>query len=265
MATPGTPVGSALPTKRRRRWLLNRTSSGDSTVTSGELGAMAEISCPILASIHRMLQDAPPMTWVFTGDSITHGALYTEGQRSFPEHFSERVRWELRRFHDVVINTGVCSERSEGLLENLETRVIRFKPEVTFILIGMNDCISGARGREAFRKNLEGIIGALREKQIIPVLQTPNMIYTPNASSRCDLPAYLQIIREVAVQHETALIDHWNDWCTSKPEVGAVLPWLQDESIHPNGLGHRKMTQTICQALGIFDPHSLTCGLSVEK
>jgi hypothetical protein len=81
-----------------------------------------------LAAIHRLLQDAAPITWVFTGDSITHGALYTEAQRSYPEHFSERVRWELRRFQDVVINTGVCNERAEGLLAALDARILRFRP-----------------------------------------------------------------------------------------------------------------------------------------
>ena len=34
-----------------------------------------------------------PLTWVFTGDSITHGAKHTAGCRSYPEHFAERVRW----------------------------------------------------------------------------------------------------------------------------------------------------------------------------
>lgn len=261
MPVPGSPGVPPSTVKRRRRWLLNRAATG-----STESSPIIEpaLSCPLLAAIHRLLQDAAPITWVFTGDSITHGALYTEAQRSYPEHFSERVRWELRRFQDVVINTGVCNERAEGLLAALDARILRFRPEVAFILIGMNDCIAGVRGRESFRKSLTSIVERLREHQVLPVLQTPNLIYTPNASSRTDLPAYIQIIREVAVQMETALIDHWNDWCQARPEVGAILPWLQDESIHPNGLGHRVMTHSICRALGVFDPHSLTCSLATS-
>ncbi len=261
MPAPGPQVGSPSPSARRRRWLLNRAPAGDTSGQPTESSADALPSCPLLASVLKLMQDPPPLTWVFTGDSITHGALYTEGHRSFPEHFSERVRWELRRFHDVVINTGVCGERTEGLLSSLDARVLRFRPEVAFILIGMNDCLSGVRGREPFRRNLQSLIERLREAGVIPVLQTPNLIYTPNATSRCDLPAYVQIIREEAAHMEAALIDHWSDWCVAKPEVGSILPWLQDESIHPNQFGHRHMTQTICRALGVFDPHSLTCGL----
>jgi lysophospholipase L1-like esterase len=217
----------------------------------------------MLAGVYRLTQETQPLTWVFTGDSITHGALYTEGHRSFAEHFAERIRWELRRFQDVVINTGICGERSEGLLANLDSRVTRFRPDVALILIGMNDCLAGVRGREPFRRNLQSLIGRLREFGVIPVLQTPNLIYTPNATSRCDLPAYVQIIREESAHMETGLIDHWNDWCAAKPEVGAILPWLQDESIHPNQFGYRQMSRTICHGLGLFDPNSLTCQLPV--
>jgi hypothetical protein len=32
------------------------------------------------------------LTWVLTGDSITHGAWFTNGARSYPEHLAERVR-----------------------------------------------------------------------------------------------------------------------------------------------------------------------------
>ncbi len=81
-----------------------------------------------LAEVTRRLNEAASTTWVFTGDSITHGALYTEGWRSYPEHFAERVRWELRRFQDVVINTGVIGEGSARLLANLDARVLRFAP-----------------------------------------------------------------------------------------------------------------------------------------
>ena len=39
-------------------------------------------------------------TWVFFGDSITHGALHTYGWRSFPEIFEERLRFEMNHVMD---------------------------------------------------------------------------------------------------------------------------------------------------------------------
>src|SRR5262245_38050003 len=55
-----------------------------------------------IAGIKQLLARPEPVTWVFTGDSITHGALHTRGWRSYPEHFAERVRWELKRMRDIV-------------------------------------------------------------------------------------------------------------------------------------------------------------------
>lgn len=221
-----------------------------------------EASAGILAVRH-ILKSTQPATWVFTGDSITHGALYTEGWRCFPELFAERVRWELRRFLDVVINTGVVGERSSGLLKNLEQRVLRFRPEVAFLLIGMNDATSGPDGRTLFRKNLREIVGRVRESGSIPVLQTPNMVFFANSRTRADLPAYVDVIREIASRTETPLIDHWQHWQSSKPQAEQILPWLQDQSIHPNVYGHREMVKLVCRTLGVFDPSSFTCSLDV--
>lgn len=216
-----------------------------------------------LAAVARLLQGSQPATWVFTGDSITHGALFTEGWRSFPEHFGERVRWELRRFYDVVINTGVCGECSGGLRASLESRVLRFHPDVALVMIGMNDSLAGPDGRSAFRRNLIEILGRTREAGTIPVVQTPNRVHESNARSRADLPAYVDIIRDVACSDDVPLIDHWEHWHNRKPEAEDLLGWLQDQSIHPNYLGHREMARLICRAFGVWDPSSITCGLAV--
>ena len=54
-----------------------------------------------------MMDDAPPLRWVFTGDSITHGAVHTYGWRDYTELFSERLRYEMGRRRDMVIKTGI--------------------------------------------------------------------------------------------------------------------------------------------------------------
>ena len=44
-----------------------------------------------------------PVKWLFAGDSITHGALHTFGQRDYAQLFNERVRYEMGRPQDVVL------------------------------------------------------------------------------------------------------------------------------------------------------------------
>jgi len=101
--------------------------------------------------VRKLLANSEPMTWVITGDSITQGALHTFGWKSYPELFAERVRWELRRVRDIVINTGISGDTSGGILKETEWRIFRFHPHVTSLMFGTNDCVAGATGRDAFR------------------------------------------------------------------------------------------------------------------
>ena len=59
-----------------------------------------------------------PWTWVFYGDSITHGAVHTFSDRSFVELFHERLRGECGKKSDVVINSGSSGYSSFELLND---------------------------------------------------------------------------------------------------------------------------------------------------
>ena len=61
--------------------------------------------------IKRLLSADAPVKWLFYGDSITHGARHTYGFRDYTELFAERVRFELGRRLDVVLNTAVGGQR----------------------------------------------------------------------------------------------------------------------------------------------------------
>ena len=205
-----------------------------------------------------------PLAWVFTGDSITHGALHTKGFRSYPEHFAERVRWELKRMRDIVINTGISGDKADGLLADLDWRVLHLKPDVVSIMIGMNDCTLGEVGRELFRKNLTAIVNKVKTAGAIPILNTPNTVYLKNADTRGDLAAYAQVIRDVALGTNAALVDHYAHWAEVRPDQESLVKWLEDKSIHPGAFGHREFAKLIFTDLGIYDEQSPTCQLPVE-
>jgi lysophospholipase L1-like esterase len=218
---------------------------------------------PGLAGIKALLAGKEPVTWVFTGDSITHGALHTLGWRSYPEHFAERVRWEMRRMRDVVINTGISGDRTGGLLRDLEWRVLRFKGDVVSLMYGMNDCTAGMAGREAFRRNCEALVDKIVAAGAIPILNTPNTVYVEKSPGRQDLEAYAAVVRELAVTRKLPLVDHWQHWQKTKPKQADLLAWLEDQSIHPGVYGHREFAKLIFRELGIFDAGSPTCKLEV--
>jgi acyl-CoA thioesterase I len=216
-----------------------------------------------LEGIKALLGGKEPVTWVITGDSITHGALHTLGWRSYPEHFAERVRWELKRMRDIVINTGISGDTIPGVSKDLDWRVLQFKPHVVSLMFGMNDCTAGADGRDKFREGLAALVERIRSAGAIPLLNTPNTVYIANSARREDLPAYAQIVREYAETNKLALVDHWKHWEAAKPNQEDLLPWIEDKSIHPGVYGHREFAKEIFRVLGIFDPASPTCALEV--
>lgn len=212
-----------------------------------------------LDRIHdRLANQSHPLTWVFTGDSITHGAKHTHGSRSYVEHFAERVRWELGRFQDIVINTGISGDKADGILRTFDWRVGRFKPDVVSIMIGMNDSTRGPEKREEFRTNLRQLIRKIRALGAVPVLHAPNAIEPSATKERGDLPAYAAIVAEVAREEKTVFVDHWQHWQTACKDPKIQKQWHNDP-IHPSARGHRELAILTFQALGVYSTNSPTC------
>lgn len=219
----------------------------------------------VFQPVKDLLRGKEPLTWVFTGDSITHGALHTMGWRSYVEHFAERVRWELRRVRDIVINTGISGDRMPRLVSDGEWRVHRFRPHVVSLMMGMNDCVAGEAGRETYRTNLERFAAEVKERSGQLVLHAPNPIVMADAGkdSRRDLPAYVAILREFAAARELPLVDHFQHWTDTRKDVYHMHYLLSDGNIHPNQYGHVEMAKLLFTKLGIFDAGSKTCRLFV--
>ncbi|HEX2175977.1 MAG TPA: SGNH/GDSL hydrolase family protein [Nocardioidaceae bacterium] len=209
-------------------------------------------------TIRSRLDGAQPLTWVFVGDSITHGSSHTAGRRSFVEHFAERVRTEMGRVGDVVINTGVTGDRTQDVLAGFDARVRRFGPDVVVVMLGTNDSVDGPAGRDGFRSRLGEITTRVRAAGAVPVLQTPNAVDTAASPGHADLAAYADLVRGLAATEHIVLVDHHAHWLESSDGT-APDAWLSDD-IHPNATGHLEMARTLFERLGVLDPTSPTGG-----
>ena len=199
-----------------------------------------------------------PMIWVFYGDSITHGAKHTYGWRDYPELFAERVGYEMQRGRDMIINSGESGNTTLHLLDDFDWRITQFKPDVVSVMIGLNDSSQGPENRDTFRANMNEIVSKIRATGAALLLNTTN----PKVFSEGDLPAYNDIIREVAEANSVSLVDHWTHWMTTKPDDATRANWMRD-TCHPNEYGHRAFANLIFRHLGIYDPNSNTCRLIV--
>lgn len=211
-----------------------------------------------MEKIKAMLAGEAPVKWLFYGDSITHGARHTWGWRDYPELFDERIRCELERTMDVVINTAIGGDTSEGLIESFDWRVAQFRPHVAFVMIGMNDC---SRNTDTvFEANLHTLADRFAEIECQPVMQTTCTIQKGGAPEREPyIDAYMQKVRDVAAARSLPLIDHTAHWKQNADK----LPYWLDDPFHPDEQGHRAFAHLIFRELGIFDPQSATCRLFV--
>lgn len=248
-----------------RRAFVGRVLGFAALAVSGAAGsrvfAASSADGPVedLERIRTLLAGKDPLKWVFVGDSITHGAKHTYGSRSYPEIFGERVRWELRRVRDVVINTAISGNTSLDILNDYEWRIRQFLPSVVFIMVGTNDAaVKRAISTDRYREALVAIVRRIRNEGAVPVLQTPNAVVLEKAGGRERIGEYMEVIRSVAAAEGTILVDHWAYWTDrARADIVEVRKWYSDE-LHPNGRGHDEMAKLLFKAIGIFDPATFT-------
>jgi lysophospholipase L1-like esterase len=193
-----------------------------------------------------------PLTWVFTGDSITQGIRHTWGARAWVEHVHERVRWERGRWPDGIVNTGVAGWAAPDVLDRFDVLVGRFRPDVVSIALGMNDSMAGPRGLPRFVTSLTALVDASAALGAVVVLHTPNTVGWEVANEAGDVAGYAQGVRDVAAARGVQVVDHharWRDRFGGDPPH----PWL-DDGVHPNAEGHRQLAAAFFEAVGLGPP-----------
>lgn len=210
-----------------------------------------------------LMDSGKPLTWLFYGDSITHGVVFTFGQRDYTQLFTERLRAEMGRNMDVVINTAISGHNTQNLLDTFDHRVARFSPDIVLLMIGMNDCTTNpaqAVALDQFKANLHTLCDKFEELGAVTILQTTCPILPKSAPDRePQFPAYMDAIREVASERSLPLIDHTAYW---QDNIEKLYLWMGNQ-FHPNEFGHRAFAELLFTELGMWDPQSATCRLMV--
>lgn len=187
-------------------------------------------------------------TWVFTGDSITQGAHHIYGSRSWVELVGERVRWELGRVQDIVINSGVSTWTAREISADFEYLVGRFAPQVLSVSLGTNDALDGEPGLTRFHSRLTEIVRRGSRIHSTVILHTPILVMPDAPVLRREwLTCYGEVIRSIASDEGAILVDHEQYWHQRfRREV--PTPWM-DDSTHPNAVGHHHIAETTLRTL----------------
>ncbi|MCC7349636.1 MAG: SGNH/GDSL hydrolase family protein [Phycisphaerales bacterium] len=215
-----------------------------------------------LEKIEALLSRPDPIKWLFTGDSITHGALHTFGWRDYTEHFSERIRYEMARVRDVILKTAISGWRIKFILDDLQWNVLQYQPHVVSIAVGMNDCNDGPDGLESFQSQYLEVIDTIhKQTQAAVVVHTPPRISALDTIRSQHLPSYVDAIRRIAQKSGALLIDDYEHWQAAEKR-GVLAYWLSD-AIHPNECGHRAMAHLMLRKLNLWKDDSFVCRLFV--
>ncbi|WP_175987306.1 SGNH/GDSL hydrolase family protein [Microbacterium tenebrionis] len=206
-----------------------------------------------------LLASGRPLTWVMTGDSITHGLLHTRGARNYVDHLHELIRGDLGRVQDAVINTAISGWRMPLILEDFERRVATWQPDVVTIMIGTNDCsttwVDPVVSSAEFGTGLTEFIARVREIGAVPVLLTPPFVDLDHAPDRDRLGEFADTMRAVAAAEDAILVDIHAAFAEFSAGTGPGnegTPWgLLDDAFHPNAAGHALMALEMARALGL--------------
>ncbi|MFE5615775.1 GDSL-type esterase/lipase family protein [Streptomyces sp. NPDC056524] len=245
---------------------IKRVAVYDRVLSAREVAAVSvRLDLVDFGTLSSILNSSTPAVWLTTGDSITHGALWTNGWRSYCEHFQERLRYELGKpkHSDFVIDTGVSASTTNDLVAKFADRVSVFRPKVVSIMLGTNDAATASTGRDVYRANLRKLVANVRALPggAVPLLQTPNPVDLNRWPNHAALADYVTIMREVAEESGVVLIDHHAHWLATN---GGTVPLnLLGDGLHPDQRGHLFLAKKMIRDLRVFDPASRVCSLTI--
>ncbi len=215
-------------------------------------------------ALRRLLASGAPLTWVLTGDSITHGLIHTRGARNYVDHLHELIRGDLGRIQDTVINTAVTGWRADLILSDFERRVAGWGPDVVALMIGTNDCttewLDPPIEVSVFEASIAEFVRRVRVLGAVPVLQTPPSVDLLHAPDRARIGEFAQAIRDVAEGEGVVLVDQHARFAEFSIGTGPGnedIAWgLFDDAFHPGAAGHALLALGLAEELGLDAPGS---------
>lgn len=177
-------------------------------------------------------------TLVFLGDSLTRGKGLSL-EESYPALLQER--FEGAELGYKVVNAGVSGMTTAGGLRRLDW-VLSSDPEVLVVLLGGND---GLRGLDvsATESNLDAILTRARERGVEVLLGQMRM--PPNYG-----PTYTE---NFAALYPRLAEKHGIDLLPFPLEgVAGIESYNQEDGIHPDAAGHRKMARILWPPLKTY-------------
>ncbi len=258
------PVAAA-SSRRRRLLALRSATEFDAAASPGavnsdgsflpgwwharqsEAGFVEQEPETTLDRIRRLVDDPAPRTWLFAGDSLGFGSKHAK--RGWIEHFSDVIRSHLARSLDIVLDTTTDEARCDRLLRNVDWRILRFQPDVVFLMPGSGEVSQLSFDADKLHATLASLVERLREEGCEVVLCTLPPLQSTSDELKGRLSDLAEQIRSVATEAGALLVDHADRW-TMTTEIDSDGPRLLDKTgTRPTQHGHQKLARNLIRVL----------------
>ena len=197
-----------------------------------------------------------PKRVIFFGDSITElGAV----DRGYIKLLGEMLVEEGFSGQFDLIGAGLSGNKIPDLQQRLQKDVISKEPDLVIIYIGINDVwqksVGSGTDEDEFAKVYKSLISKIEETGAEVVLCTPTVIGERKANANefdADLNHYAEIVRQLAADHHTGLVDlrnifvRYNLKHNSKNQDMGILT---NDGVHLNKKGNQVVADAMLNQL----------------
>ena len=207
---------------------------------------------------------------IFLGDSITQAAESEEGEgtyKGFITSLRENVSQEVE-----LINKGIGGNKVSDLLLRYNDDVLKLKPNIVFIYIGINDVwhkYDWGTGSDIdiYEKGLRKIITDIKAVGAKIILCTPTVIGENNGEFKLnnnfkdidtmeimnkDLDAFSDVVRNLSSEFNTDLLDlrkKFKEYISENNDQNMPIGVLTSDGVHLNNEGNKLIADEMIKFL----------------
>lgn len=250
---------------------VTQLSPVEGVVTDQNTAKRPEITGELAKAIRQKAEGEEPLTWLFMGDSITHGAQHTGGYDSIAQLFEKYLKEDLGRTDDIVVNTAVSGattgastgSKGRGTLTHMEQRMAKYKPDIVSVMLGTNDSIN-----DNYNANLKQIADEIRtvNEDAIIIFRAPSPAGRSYANKLPGETGSVARMKKVADENGILFIDQYTDWNKELDAYSYLYNadhYFGDGYLHPGGAGHLRMTTQFIRECGL-DTNTRIADLSYQ-
>lgn len=225
--------------------------------------------------IKDLMEEKESLTWLFMGDSITHGLVYTYGYAGTPQLFEKFLKDDLGRSDDVMINTAVSGAYTTSTLNHIEQRLEKYVPDIVTIMLGTNDAYPDKNNidpnlpmsSDEYEENLKEIIGRVKavNPNAVIILRSPTPMTVDGDGRKEKVLVNIERMKKIAAEDPSLI---YVDQYTEMNEALTKYQWLADNNrlflgnwLHPGINGQIMMAKQLIEACGLWTEDSFVTNL----